>query len=78
MKSKRLFAISYLLLFASFGLSILVFSSPTSIFTLPKGVAPDIRLSTMDALPTLVFLAGVVLLLAAVLKQRAEKIDEEL
>lgn len=76
MNSKRLFVMGYILLFGSFVLAILVFSSPTTVFTLPKDVAPGMLLAAVDATPTFVFFAGVGVLLVAVLKQRAETTDE--
>lgn len=77
MNSKRLFTIGYILLFASFGLSMLVFGlSPRTVFTIPKDIAPDIMLVTTDLSPTIVFLVGVGFLLAGQLKQRSERIEE--
>ncbi len=77
MNSKKLFAIGYILLFASFGLSILVFGvSPASVFTLPKNVTPGSLLVVIDAAPTLVFFVGVGFLFAGQLKQRSEKTEE--
>jgi hypothetical protein len=77
MNSKKLFSLGYVLLFASFGLSILVFIvSPTTVFTLPKDIRPDSLLVAIDSTPTLVFLAGVGFLLAGQLKQRSEKIED--
>ncbi len=77
MNSKKFFVIGYILLFASFGLSILVFGvSPTTIFTLPKNINPDSFLMVIDSTPTLVFFVGVGFLLAGQLKQRSEKIEE--
>jgi hypothetical protein len=72
-----LFIIGYILLFASFGLAVLIFAlSPTTVFTLPKGIQPDASLVALDATPTLVFLAGVGFLFAGQLKQRSEKVEE--
>ncbi len=77
MNSKRLFSIGYVLLFASFGLSIIVFAmSPTTVFSLPKGIRPDFLLTAVDSAPTLVFFVGVGFLLAGQLKQRSERIEE--
>ncbi len=77
MNSKILFSIGYILLFASFGLSILVFVvSPANIFTLPKNITPGSLLVAIDSAPTLVFFVGVGFLFAGQLKQRSEKIEE--
>jgi hypothetical protein len=77
MNSKRLFSIGYVLLFASFGLSIVVFvMSPTTVFSLPKDIRPDFLLTAVDSVPTLVFFVGVGFLLAGQLKQRSERIEE--
>jgi hypothetical protein len=77
MDSKNLFKIGYILLFASFGLSVLVFIvSPTTIFTLPKNIRPDSLLVALDSAPTLVFLMGVGFLFAGQLKQRSERVEE--
>jgi len=79
MNSKILFITGYILLFGSFGLAMLVFGlSPTTVFTLPKGVQPGTLLVALDSSPTLVFLAGVGFLLAGQLKQRPERVVEEL
>ena len=79
MDSKILFITGYILLFASFGLAMLIFGlSPTTVFTLPKGVQPGTLLVALDSSPTLVFLAGVGFLFAGQLKQRSERVVEEL
>ncbi len=79
MNSKILFIIGYILLFASFGLAVLIFAlSPTTVFTLPKGVQPGTSLVALDSTPTLVFLAGVGFLFAGQLKQRSERVVEDL
>ncbi len=75
--SKKLFSIGYILLFASFGLSIIVFVLiPRTVFSLPKDIRPDVLLMAVDSTPTLVFFVGVGFLLAGQLKQRSEKIEE--
>lgn len=77
MNSKRLFTVGYILLFASFGLSVLIFGlSPTTVFTIPKDITPDIMLVATDFSPTLVFFVGVGFLLAGQLKQRSERVEE--
>jgi len=77
MHSKRFFTIGYILLFASFGLSLLVFGlSPMTVFTLPKNLTPDILMVAIDSTPTLIFFVGVGFLIAGQLKQRSEKIEE--
>ena len=77
MNSKVLFITGYILLFGSFGLGVLIFAlSPTTVFTLPKGVQPGSSLVALDSTPTLVFLAGVGFLFAGQLKQRAERVEE--
>src|SRR5437016_6783866 len=79
MNSKILFITGYILLFGSFGLAMLIFGlSPTTVFTLPKGVQPGTLLVALDSSPTLVFLTGVGFLLAGQLKQRSERVVEEL
>ena len=79
MNSKILFITGYVLLFGSFGLAMLIFGlSPTTVFTLPKGVQPGTLLVALDSSPTLVFLVGVGFLLAGQLKQRSERVVEEL
>lgn len=76
MRSKVLFLIGYFLLFGSFLSAIVVFASPTTVFSLPKGTSPDLKLQIVDFAPTIVFLAGVGFLLAGQLKQRSEKVEE--
>jgi hypothetical protein len=76
MQSKRLFVVGYILLFGSFSLWVLVFASPTTVFSLPKGVSPDPLLQAIDMAPTLVFLVGVAFLLAGQLKQKSESAEE--
>lgn len=77
MNSKILFIAGYVLLFGSFGLAVLIFSlSPTTVFTLPKGVQPGASLVALDSSPTFVFLVGVGFLFAGQLKQRSERVEE--
>jgi len=76
MNSRVLFVFGYVLLLASLGLGFFVFGFiPKNVFSFRGEVLPTSVLM-LDAVPTILFLAGVGLLVAAQLKQRSESLEE--